>query len=105
MYQYRQGLRLGDAMKERFIWDRSFGTLRGESIGGAERLAYAAVSAAIPPLLLFRIVRRAISKGRIGAVLKALPPPLLLTAAWACGEFTGYVKGRSAAAPAETVQA
>jgi hypothetical protein len=100
VYQRRRGLRLGDALKERAIWGRSYAISRCALISGGKRLYYAALSGLLPAVLTLRIARVALSKGRTpGALLRALPLVALLTSAWACGEFSGYLKG--APAPVE----
>jgi hypothetical protein len=64
--------------------------------GRGARLVRAALSPLLPPILLlryFQIVRRT-GRNR-NKFLVALPWLLLLTTAWAWGEFIGYLTGRT----------
>jgi hypothetical protein len=103
VYQHRSDLRLAPAVKERFIWGRSFAAARGKGLG-ARRLVYAAASPVLPAVLLLRMTATALKRRRrLGAFVRALPLTLLLTAGWAAGELVGYLTGAAGgeAAPHE----
>jgi hypothetical protein len=96
VYQHRTDLRFVGALRERFIWGRSYAATRGRLVGRARRAVYAALSPALPGILLWRMARNVIRKRRcVGAFFKALPLTTLLTAAWSLGELAGYVTGRA----------
>ncbi len=96
VYQHRINLRLGTALVERYVWARSYAATRMAGAGLGARLVRAALSPLLPPILLLRyfgIVRRT---GRHqGKFVAALPHLVLLTSAWACGEFAGYLTGKT----------
>jgi hypothetical protein len=96
VYQHRSRLRLGDALKERFIWGRSYAATRGMMAGTVKRLIYAALSPVLPVVLLLRMTRTAVQRRRcLGAFLRAFPVTTLLIVSWSCGELMGYLTGRA----------
>jgi Glycosyl transferase family 2 len=96
VYQNRGSLRLGNALKERFIWGRSYAATRATLAGGFKRAIYAALSPVLPLILLGRMAANVLKKRRcIGAFLKALPLTAALTVSWSLGELTGYLTGRA----------
>src|ERR1017187_5462729 len=50
-YQHRQGLRLGAAMKERFVWGRSYAGTRARLAGTPRRVFWAVFTPLLPGLL------------------------------------------------------
>jgi hypothetical protein len=95
VYQRRAGLRVWPALRERFVWGRSYGAGRGAHMTPARRLVYAALTPLLPAVLLARIARTTIQRGRhVGAFLRALPLTGVLTACWSCGELAGYAAAR-----------
>jgi hypothetical protein len=94
LYQHRQGLRFGSALRERFVWGRSYAAARGE-LAPRRRLIWAVISPVLPALLLARMTAMAWKKRRTFApFLKALPLTSTLLVSWALGELAGYVTGR-----------
>jgi hypothetical protein len=94
LYQHRQGLSFGSALKERFVWGRSYAALRGRR-APRRRVFWAALSPALPVLLLARMTAMAWKKRRtLAHFLKALPITSILLVSWALGELAGYVTGR-----------
>ena len=92
VYQQRSDLTFGAALQERYVWGRSFGAMRRQSLTGGRRLVYAALSPLLPPLLTLRVARNTLQKGRpAGRFLKALPFLVPMTLAWALGEMAGYL--------------
>jgi hypothetical protein len=94
VWQVRQGLTLGWALRERFVWARSYaGTrVRGTPLG--RRLVFAAGTGVLPFLLTARLAQGVLRRGRFTAKFFAtLPLVLLLQTIWAEGEFVGYVTG------------
>lgn len=99
VYQRRLGLRVGEALVERFAWGRSYAATRAATWGTVRRLIFGAGTVALPAVLLARIVSTVIARGRFTpAILAALPWVAVLSAAWSLGECAGYVIRRDAAA-------
>ncbi len=93
--QCRHHLRLGPLLKERFIWGRSYAAVRTTLMNG-RRVVYAALSPALPVVLLSRMTVNVVKKNRsIPAFLKALPLTTMLTVSWCGGELIGYLTGRA----------
>ena len=89
---HRPDLRLSFALKERFIWGRSFAHARRMMIGDGKRYLYAALSLGLPILLLARIARTTLSRGRhFPAFIRALPHLVPLLFFWSGGEMVGYL--------------
>lgn len=96
VHQTRSSLRFGPALKERFVWGRSFAGTRAAEVSGLRRLIFACLSFVLPFLLTARIVGQGLGKRRhLGKLLPALPIVFLLQIFWAGGEFVGYVTGRA----------
>jgi hypothetical protein len=92
--QCRAGLRFGPAMRERFIWGRSYSATRNVSLSLPKRLALAALSPLLPAVLTFRLARTALERRRnFGEFLRALPLIMILHASWGAGEGIGYIAG------------
>ena len=92
VHHYRSDLDLAFALRERFIWGRSYAFARSMMIGNAKRYLYAALTPALPVLLLARMARTAWSRGRhVPAFLRALPYLLPLLMCWSAGEMIGYL--------------
>ena len=96
VYQNRGSLRLGNALKERFIWGRSYAATRGTLAGGSKRRSMRPSPPVLPLILLARMAANVLKKRRcIGAFLKALPLTATLTVSWSSGELAGYLTGRA----------
>jgi GT2 family glycosyltransferase len=93
VWQKRRGLTFGMALKERWVWARSYAGTRVHGRGLAARLPLAAGTPLLPFLLTWRIVRRAMHGGWGGEILPLVPLLLLLHTAWAAGECAGYLTG------------
>jgi len=106
LYQHRQGLRLGPAIRERFVWGRSYGATRARLAGAAQRLFWCAFAPGLPVLMLARMTLSAWKKRRtVSPFLKAMPFTTALVVSWSCGELTGYLTGRANAAGAQAAEA
>ncbi|MGA2606480.1 MAG: hypothetical protein ABSH01_03365 [Terriglobia bacterium] len=106
LYQHRQGLRLKEALKERFVWGRSFGGTRARLAGTPRRVLWTVTSPLLPALILTRMTLMAWKKRRtMAAFLKAMPLTVALTLTWTWGEFVGYVTGRASAAGPQAAEA
>lgn len=91
----RRDVTFRDAVFERYAFGRLFGATRIVGAGARRRLYYAAVSPALPLLLMARMLGKA---GQDASLMKhfirALPSILVMVAAWSWGEWLGYVTGR-----------
>jgi hypothetical protein len=106
VYQHRQGLHFGGAMKERFVWGRSFAATRAGLAGGSRRAFWAVFSPLLPVLMMARMTMMAAQKKRtFGAFLRAMPLTASLAVSWSCGELTGYLTGRANAGGAPAAEA
>jgi hypothetical protein len=95
VYQHRDGLGLGEALAERYVWGRSFGASRCRWISRAARVARAALAPLLPLVLVGRMAAGVARKGRLRKQFAtALPLVVLLASAWSLGELAGYVSGR-----------
>jgi hypothetical protein len=96
VHQTRHTLSFVPALKERFVWGRSFAGTRASEISGLLRLFFAAFSFVLPFLLTARIVMQGIGKSRhLGKLAAASPLIFFLQIFWAAGEFAGYATGRA----------
>lgn len=94
VHQVRSSLRWRGALRERFVWGRSFAGTRTRELSAARRAVYAALSAALPLVLTWRVLQGARARGRAdGPFFAALPLVLLLHGFWALGELAGYLTG------------
>ena len=99
VYQTRRGLRVLPALRERFVWGRSFAATRVAGIPAPRRVLFAAAACLLPPVLCWRVVSRALRTRRhLSRLVLALPLIALLQAIWSIGEFAGYATGRTGAA-------
>ncbi len=94
VYQSRTGLSWKEALRERYVWGRSFGGTRVKHTSFAKRMVYAGFSPVLPLLITSRITRIARQRGGFSGLLPALPSVLLLTTVWAIGEAIGYLSGK-----------
>jgi len=95
-WQHRLGLSLIQAVKERFVWGRSYAATRAKAANPRLRLFWTVFTPLLPVLIMARMTLMAWRKKRtMGAFLKALPLTIVLTVGWCCGELTGYVSGRA----------
>jgi hypothetical protein len=86
----------GYALREAFAWSRLYAGRRASQAGFGRRLVLAVGAPLLVPLLLIRQFRIAMTRGRLGPLLRCLPFLLLVDAARAAGEWVGYVTGREA---------
>lgn len=95
VWQTRSGLTLGEALRERLVWGRSYAGSRVAQAGIGKRLVLAALTPLLPFVLTWRLLKGVLQKKRaIGRALLALPLLFLLSAVWSFGELIGYLTGR-----------
>ncbi len=105
LFQNRRGLGFREAMKERYVWGRSYAATRIKSAAIVQRMLWAAFSPLLPILMLLRMALMAWKKRRtVGAFLKALPLTAALVVSWSAGEFLGYLTGKANAGGAPATQ-
>lgn len=80
-------------LRQRFVYSRYYAGLRFPGRQAAKRAVAAVASLALPPVLLFRIVRSCFAKGLRRPLLQALPALLPIVCVWSLGESWGYVRG------------
>jgi hypothetical protein len=96
IYQHRTDLEFWSAMKERYVWGRSYAATRIKDIGNSKRILYLLLTPFLPIILVTRMTLNVFRKGRnLNFFLKALPLTILLEIFWSFGEFVGYLTGRS----------
>jgi GT2 family glycosyltransferase len=92
VWQARGRLTLTAALRERYVWARSFAGTRARLVG-QRRWVLAALSPLLPIVMTGRLAGIALRRGRTGAFVACLPLILLLQSFWAIGELVGYVTG------------
>lgn len=106
LHQHRQGLSLRSALRERFVWGRSYAATRARLARPSQRAFWAFFSPALPLLMVARMTQMAREKRRTwSAFLNALPFTCALAIGWSCGEWVGYVTGRANSAGSQTAEA
>lgn len=95
VWQQREKMSLTAALRERYVWGRSYAGTRVAESEPEKRLFYAAFSFLLPALLLARMGANVLRKRRhVVKFILAAPLAALLTVGWSVGEFIGYVTGR-----------
>jgi hypothetical protein len=95
VFQHRSDLALGDALRERYIWGRSYAEARSRELGAAQRAVHAVASPILPLVLMGRIAATAWSRRRhVREFMRCAPLIALLTLCWCVGEGTGYAAAR-----------
>jgi hypothetical protein len=98
--QHRSDLTLGKALRERYVWGRSYAETRRRLLGRAQLLVLALAWPALPLVMGLRIGRTAWQRRtRFLAFVRALPAIALLLSAWSLGEGIGYLKGLTSSRP------
>ena len=93
--QHRPDLVFSGAMKERYIWGRSYAATRIKDIGTSKRFLFLALTPFLPIILVIRMSLNVFRKRRnLNKFLIALPLTILLEIFWSLGEFMGYLSGR-----------
>lgn len=93
VYQNRRGLNLATALKERFVWGRSYAATRRALLTGPKRFVHAALSPLLPAVLFLRMARTSWDRGSIGSFVRAVHFTILLLITWSAGEGIGYLRG------------
>jgi len=94
----RQGLRFGEALRERFAWGRLYAAKRIGELSALHRWGLAFAMPLLPPLLLSRAIATTWTRSRErGRLLRSLPFLGALLVSWSCGEAVGIWTGRPSA--------
>jgi hypothetical protein len=105
VYQQRQGLALGLALRERFVWSRSFAATRAGLAQAQQRLVWSVFAPALPLLMLARMTVMVSKKRRaFGAFLRAFPLAAALIMSWSWGQLIGYLTGKANAQGAQAAE-
>ncbi len=106
LHQHRLGLHVGSALRERFVWGRSYAATRARLARLSQRAFWAVFAPALPILMMARMTGMAWQKRRtMKAFLKAFPLTCALAVSWSCGEWVGYVTGRANSAGSQAAEA
>lgn len=93
----RRTVRFVDAVHERYAFGRLFGCTRLDFISPRRRVLYAFLAPGLPLLFIGRMARSALKRGGSSlAFLRAFPALSVMVAAWAWGEWLGYLTARRA---------
>jgi len=89
----RRAVTFADAVYERYAFGRMFACNRNRFGGSpARRVVYACLAPLLPPLIMWRMARRAFRSPAAGVMyLRSLVPLLAMVGAWTWGEWLGYV--------------
>jgi glycosyltransferase involved in cell wall biosynthesis len=86
--------------RQRFLYSRYYAGMRFRRNQFAARWAMCVLTAALPPLILFRIGRNlAVKKRLFPQFIRALPYLTVFALIWAWGEMVGYARGAGDALP------
>jgi hypothetical protein len=97
VYQQRSGLSLASALRERFVWGRSYAATRSMELSAPRRVAYAALSPILPLVMVERMALIAWRRRRhFARFIRSLPLIALLACAWSAGECAGYASSPQA---------
>lgn len=89
---------VGEYVGQRFLYSRSYAGARLAGAPAWRRAVYGAAAAALPPLLLWRIVKAVRTSGRFAPELvRSLPLLVVYVVSWAAGETAGAWFGAGSA--------
>ena len=81
----------GEYLSQRFLYARSYAGARVKGASPVKRLAYGAAAFLLPPLLLYRTMRRTLEKNVDRRLIaRSLPMISLFVCSWGLGEVVGY---------------
>ena len=94
VHQHRSDLRLSDALRERFIWGRSYAATRCALVSHSKRAIYAVLSPLLPGVLMLRMTVTAWKRRRhFGKFLRSCHLIFILLISWSLGECVAYLRG------------
>lgn len=90
----QRDLDLGTAVRDRYTFGRLFGSTRVLGAPFARRIGWVAAALLMSPVLVMRVGRNLMSRGRHQAqFIRCLPALILVSTAWMSGEAIGYLTG------------
>lgn len=93
--RFRNGMKLGDTLRQRFHYARSYAADRMAGRPKAEAWLRGLTAPALPVVLLARLWGHCGSKGLRGMMLGSLGWVVLFQTVWSVGECAGYLAGGS----------
>jgi glycosyltransferase involved in cell wall biosynthesis len=90
---HKMHYRMKDYVSQRYLYSRSFAGGASTRSTWLQRGLGVVRSAVLPPVLLARIVGRALGSSHRRELLKSLPLLTVFVCAWAAGEAVGYAAG------------
>lgn len=100
VWQHREKMGLTTALRERYVWARSYAGTRVAEAEPGKRFFYTSFALVLPLLMLGRAIVTILRKQRnVSRFILAFPLMVLLTVVWSWGEFIGYLTGRAAVDP------
>ncbi len=91
---HKMHYRVRDYLSQRYLYSRAYAGIRASHLAAPKRAVLSLATAALPPVLFYRIVSRVAAAGAHRAELvRSLPLLLLFVCAWAAGEAIGYAAG------------
>ena len=89
--EHKMHYQFSDYLTQRFLYSRSYAGARVAGMSLAGRFFYGWAAMLLPPVLLYRIVRRVLAKNRHRLILlRCLPLISVFAVGWAMGEVVGY---------------
>lgn len=82
--------RFGEYLSHRFDYSRSYAAIRGRTMSRAHRILYGAATVALPPILLWRIIRHVRKNASHRThLVRAIPLLAVFVVTWGLGEMAG----------------
>lgn len=90
----RRHVRLRDALRERYVFGRVFGSTRLETMGLKDKLVFRSAAGLLPVMIMRRMGTKAMTSTELRSqFVRALGPLSLMAVAWSAGEWLGYWTG------------
>ena len=89
---HKMHYRVRDYLSQRYLYSRAYAGARAMRLAAPKRAVLSLATAALPPMLFYRIVSR-VGRAHRAELVRSLPLLLLFVCAWAAGEAVGYAAG------------
>jgi glycosyltransferase involved in cell wall biosynthesis len=91
---HKMHYRVRDYVSQRYLYSRAYAGIRAAQLAAPKRAVLSLATAALPPVLFYRIVSRvAARRAHRVELVRSLPLLFLFVCAWAAGEAIGYAAG------------